>query len=140
MPDTLEVNITHSSVEDETSAAKALGQSTEAPFYIYKEFVKLRTKVQIFRGVTSFLLESVSEEEPLAMRVEAKVHHYNEVFDQLEDDMNELLWNICQGKKQLLPGSPSRWKARLDYTRQGGHFPPVNTSTPKLNVNQCKSL
>ncbi len=113
MPETLEVNITHSSVEDETSAAKALGQITEAPFYIYKEFVKLRTKVQIFRGVTSFLLESVSEEEPLAMRVEAKVDHYNDVFDQLEDDMNQQLWDICQGKKQLLPGSPSRWRARL---------------------------
>ncbi len=52
-------------------------------FYIYNEFVRLWPRVELFRSETSLLLESVSEEEPLAMRVEGTVDHYNVMFDLL---------------------------------------------------------
>ena len=94
---------------------RAAGGRKHEPFYIYNEFLRLRTRLELFQSETSILLEFVSEEEPLAMRVQGKVDHYIDVFDRLEDAMNEMLWNICQGNKHPLPGSPSRWRARLEY-------------------------
>merc|ERR1712082_504856 len=45
----------------------------------------------------------------------------------LEDAMNELLWNICQGNKQPLPGSPSCRRTWLEYQKI---VPPIDASTP----------
>ena len=100
------------------------------PFYIYNEFVRLRERAEHFCSETSILLESVDEEAPLATRVQAKVDHYNDVVDQLEDSMNDLIWDICQGNSQPLPGSPKRWRTRLDFQKQLDDAPPVFASTP----------
>ena len=71
------------------------------------------------------------------MRVQGKVDHYNVVFDQFEDAMNELLWNICQGNKQPLPGSFSHWRTRLEYQKAVDDVLPIDaplldTSVPHV--------
>ena len=109
---------------------RAAGSRDHKPSHIYNPFVRLQTRVELYRTETSFLLESVSEEEPLVMRVQGKVDHYTDVFDRLEEAMNKQLRNICQGKNQPLPGSPSRWKMRRDKQKEVDDLPPVDTSTP----------
>ena len=106
---------------------KTAGGFKQEPFYIYNEFAKLRTRVEHYQSETCVLVEAVSDEEPLAIRVQGKINHYLDVFDQLEEAMNKLLWNVCQGNQQPLPGSPSRWKTRLEYQKV---VPPIDASTP----------